>query len=190
MSLTFYWAISVFLMAFGGILLFRKKIMLWRGYDMLFIIVVINYPSLSLSIISWPLGHIVILVIAYLLLILLFYFLSRGRYTIYNVNAEMVSYTLNSVLKGEGIRYEIDGNIVILEDNENRTIKFKQSKLSMNSVEIDFSAIIKLPIYEKIRGELRMQIKQIETTVFSISGIFTFALGVILLSVVQFVNTK
>lgn len=181
MSLTFYWAVSVFLIAFGGLLLLRKKIMIWRGYDMLFLLITASHPSLATD--YWTLKELFFLYGSYLLLGLFSLFLIKGKYTIYNVNSKMVSAALASILKDSGLTYEVGENSILIEDNENKTIKFKQS---MNSVEVNFRDVTKLPIYEKIRGELKIQIKQIETTVFPASGVFTFALGVILLSVVQF----
>jgi hypothetical protein len=111
--------------------------------------------------------------------------INMGRYTLTNVNSQMVLDTLTEILKEKGISYEEEENSVILSNFDNKIISYKQS---FNSVEVDLREIRKNSFYKELKKELGLRIKKIKVRVFPTTGLFLIGLGVITMAIPQYIG--
>lgn len=172
---------GVLVILYGLILLTRRKFMVKRGYLNIFIFFMSTLnPTIKLMEMGYgfPLLFIGILLIFALVIII-----SRGRYTLTNINEKMVSSTLIDILEEKNLSYEEDKNTVILEDYDSKQISYRQS---LNSVEINLTEILTLPFYKELKVELRTRIKAINLTVFPTLGCSLIILGAIFLMILQY----
>ncbi|ABR47993.1 hypothetical protein Amet_1823 [Alkaliphilus metalliredigens QYMF] len=165
----------------GLILLTRRKFMVRREYDrVLHAFFIILGPILLLN----KMGHETrLLFIGVLPFIVFVIIVTRGRYTIYNVNTQMVSSALTDILEAKGMSYEEEKSFIIFKDYDNKRISYTQS---LNSVEINLRDARKLRFYEELRTELRSGIKDINLTVFPATGLFFIVIGAILIVALQY----
>ena len=117
----------------------------------------------------------------FFLLFILSIKINMHKFTLKNIDCQVVLPILTSILKEKNISYERYENKIILKDYENKEIKYIQS---LNSVDIDFNHIKSLPFYKEIEEELRYRIKKLELIIFPYSGLFYIALGIIILVIV------
>ncbi len=117
-----------------------------------------------------------------LFIIVLLIIISRGKFTLTNVTAEMVSTLLIQILEERSISYEERENYIYLKNYEDKCIYYKQS---FNSVEINLRNIRTLSFFKEIKKELRLRIKRIESTVFPTIGVIFIVLGVIFMIAVK-----
>jgi len=169
---------GILTITYGIILLTRRKFMIKRTYFSLFfpgfLILRQSIELAKMGNLSWPL---LMLTCVFILGILI----SRYKFTLTNVNSQMVSSILTGILKEKNISCEKYENKIILNNYNNKEIKYIQS---LNSVDIDFNHIKSLPFYKEIEEELRDRIKKLEVMIFPYSGLFYLVLGIIIMIVV------
>lgn len=184
-NLTIYYSFSmvfaVIIILYGFILLTRKKFMVRRTYDRLFILyLAILNPTISLI----EMGYGLQLFISISLVTVLMIIIGRGRYIITNVNAQMVSSILVDILKERNLSYDEKKNTVILKNYDNKRIIYIQT---LNSVEVNLKNVRNLPIYEEIKTKLKSRIKEVNVTVFPFLGLFYIGLGGIVIVALQII---
>ncbi len=176
---------GVLLILYGLILLTRKKFMVRREYDGVFVFFIATlHPTISLIEMGYGLQVLFICILPVTVIIIL---LARGRFTITNVNEQMVSSILTDILIEKNISYEKEKNSVVLKDYDNKRITYPQT---LNSVELNLKDIRNLSIYEDVKIELRSRIKEVKSTVFPSTGVFFLGLGIIIMVVLQYLLTK
>lgn len=174
------WGVAITL--YGLILLTRRKLMIRRVYDFLFLFF-ITMSNTTIELIKmgywiWPL-----LITA--LLFILAIIITRDRFTLTNVNSQMVSSVLTDILKEKNISYKQDENNITLKDYDNKRISYTQS---LNSVEINFKDIRSFDFYKELKEELRCRIKKLKLEIFPSTGLFYTVLGVIVIIVLQYLQ--
>ncbi|AOY76798.1 hypothetical protein [Clostridium formicaceticum] len=176
---------GVLIILYGLILLTRKKFMIRRECDGIFIFffTMLN-PAIQIIEMGYGIKYLIILILSVSALVI---FIARGRYTLTNVNAEMVLSALTDILNEKNISYGEENNTVILKDYDSRRITYTQS---LSSVEVSLKNIRNLSIYEEVKTELKSRIKQIDLTVFPSSGLFYIVLGAILMVGMQYFQKK
>ncbi|MCC5910990.1 MAG: hypothetical protein JJT76_11195 [Clostridiaceae bacterium] len=85
----------------------------------------------------------------------------RGRYILYNLDSQMISDVLASILEKMGIRYEHKGKTFILQDF-NKSISYEESS---DAIKVDLQKIRDLPFYKEIITELNLRIRELESTI-------------------------
>lgn len=176
---------SVFTIVYGIVILTRKKIMVKRMYESILLFVfIMSRPSLELSSQGYSLQFFFIVVLP---LALLYYLILKDRYTFININNEMVSDALTEILKDLEISYEESKNTLMLKEFMGKKITFTQS---LNSVEINFREINDLSFYKHLKTELKVRINKMERKVFPSTGIFYTALGVVMLVLFQYLESR
>ncbi|ABR48032.1 hypothetical protein Amet_1866 [Alkaliphilus metalliredigens QYMF] len=132
----------------GLILLTRRKFMVRREYDGVFYaFITILSPIILLNKMGYETRLIFIGILPFIVFVII---VTRGRYTIYNVNTQMVSSALTDILEAKGMSYEEEKSSVILKDYDNKRISYTQS---LNSVEVNLKDARKLLFYEELRTE-------------------------------------
>lgn len=115
-------------------------------------------------------------------MIIFFWVTFTGKYTLYNVNKEMVSTALTRILKEKNIAYKKIDDSFVLKDNDNKVIFYNQF---LNTVEINLKHIKNLPFYEEIKQGLINKTKEIDKRLFSFIGIGHVLFGIVVIVVVQ-----
>lgn len=194
---------GILIIIYGLIVLTGRKFMIKREYDSIFTIFIIilfniiryieyvlssgrsnNIISILLDLryIGWG-EMFYLLFIAFLFIVAVM--INMGRYTLTNVNSQMVLDTLTEILKEKEISYEEEVSSVILRDFDNKIISYKQS---FNSVEVDLREIRKTSFYKELKKELGCRIKKIKVRVFPTTGLFLIGLGVITMAIPQYIG--
>ncbi len=107
--------------------------------------------------------------------------INRHKFTLTNVNAQMVTSVLTGILKEKNISCEKYEKKIILNNYNNMEIRYVQW---LNSVDIDFNHIKKIPFFKEIEEELSNRIKKLELMIFPYSGLFYLVVGIIIMIVV------
>jgi len=89
---------------------------------------------------------------------------------------------ITNLLDEKGIVYEVMDNSVVLTNYDNKEIKCREF---LNSTEINFRSIIRLPLYRDIKYSLISKVKLIQETVFPTWGVIHITMGIILIVAVQ-----
>ncbi|SNS85431.1 hypothetical protein SAMN05446037_102424 [Anaerovirgula multivorans] len=173
-----YMLVGAIFILIGLILLTRKKFMVSKMYDASLITLIWISGIRFRAIDSMSYYHYIISIG----MIIFFWVTFRGKYTLYNVNKEMVSAALTSILKEKNIAYKKIDDSFVLEDNDNKSISYNQS---LNTVEIDLKHIKNLPFYEEIKQGLINKIKEIDKRLFPFIGIGHVLFGIVVIVVVQ-----
>lgn len=185
MDLTVIKIFSVFTIAYGIVILTRKKFMLKRIYESIFIFLIgMSKPLIDLSSQGYSLQYFFIVILP---LALLYYLIIKDRYILININYEMVLEALTGILKDYDISYEENKNTLLLKDYMGKKITFNQS---LNTVDISFKGISDLSFYKSIKSQLKVRINKMEEKVFPYAGILYTSIGVVMLIVFQHLESR
>ncbi len=108
----------------------------------------------------------------------------KGKYDIANIKKGTLIPIITNLLDEKGIIYEVIDNSVVLTNYDNKKIKWREF---LDSAEINFRDIRKLPIYRDIKDSLISKVKLFKETVFPIMGVFFIVAGIILIALEQLV---
>lgn len=171
----FYMSMAIFFMFIGCLFLTRKKFVFSNHCTALFLFVILFGPRMLGAEVYW---ETMLYIAVILLLIPVIYFIVRNRYTIANVNVEMVKNTIISVLEREGIGYHLvnDHVISLIEDQKNITYY-----CSLNCADINFKKIKDLPNFNLLKKEILHTIRNTEAKVFPSIGILFIVMGVVIM---------
>lgn len=87
-------------------------------------------------------------------------------------------YIHGSEVKRKNIAFEQNKNSIILVDYDDSEIIYGQS---LNSVEVNFRGVKNPHIYKEIKSEIKSRIRNIDTTVFPLIGLYRIAIGLIII---------
>jgi len=167
---------------YGLILLTRNKFMISRKYDAIFIFIMATLNP-SIELIKMGYEFLILLFDCVILIVLLA--ISNERYTLTNVNSQMVSNTLTDILKENDIVFEDDDDAIVLKDYDDKRIIYQQS---LNSVEVNFKEIRKLPFYNDLKKELKYRIRINSIKLFPSTGVFLIVIGVTFIIILQYLG--
>lgn len=185
MDFTIIKIFSVFTIAYGIVILTRKKIILKRMYESIFIfLLLMSKPLIDLSSQGHSLQYFFIVILP---LALLYYLIIKDRYILININYEMALEALTGILRDLDISYEENKNTLLLIDHMGKKISFNQS---LNTVDINFKEISDLSFYKSIKSQLKIRINKLEEKVFPYAGILYISLGVIMLILYQYLESR
>jgi hypothetical protein len=111
----------------------------------------------------------------------------KGRYDVANIKTETLMPAITDLLNEKGIIYEVIDNSVVLTNYDNKKIKCREI---LNSTEINFRGIRRLPFYGDIKNSLISKAKLIKETVFPSMGVFYIVAGIILIAVALLVASS
>lgn len=161
--------IVLVLIGFGGVLLSRKKLMVSRLIEQIFIALMI----LPYSIINYINGDYSIRSSIMIIIIVSCMFLTKRRYTIYNVHIKDILFLINDILSKRDIIYLNEENNIIFE---NTKIKIREFK---GCLEIDFCEMKDKQLYSQIKNEIKLRLNTIDKKIFPSSGMFYVILGIV-----------
>ncbi|MCW3489778.1 hypothetical protein [Dethiobacter alkaliphilus] len=165
-----------------GLILFSgRRFVMNKEYELLLLMLVTLMPIIISSMADGFWGVIVPPILIYFIGVRVV----KGRYTIYNVSAEMLETTLTAVLGENNIPYEQRKNAIVLKKDKNKSIRYTPS---LNTVEINQSEIAGLPENRAIKEEVITRIRKMETRVFPSAGVFLVLLGIAFVFVMRFVE--
>lgn len=180
--LTFLIIIGIFFVVIGCIFLTRRKFIYSKFYCLLLIISIVIIPQAISA--PYPITCIYIAVI--FALIPLSYYLMKDQYVIINVEAGIVEKAITSILEAEGISFKVNGNSIMIDDY----CKSIPYTCSLNSVDINFRNIRRLPFYRKIKEAFIYRIKSVEITVFPSIAVLSIGLGLVLIIMMIIIKIK
>lgn len=164
---------GIFLVAIGCLFLTRKKLIFSNYYYLIFLIGIAFSQNWATSS-----PYVKVEVCLSLVLVAIFFLLEGGRYTVANVDSEMVKETIISVLEKEQISYHvIDGSKIALDEYQ-KTIKYI---CFFHCADINFGKIRTLSVFRTIREEFFRRIKHIEVKVFPSTGVFFIVCGLFMI---------
>ena len=180
--------VGIVLIALGCLFLTKKRIIINQRYFIMFSyttifggIAIDQFGGNTINPI-WTNNYLLILAALYLFLGIISFFTIRGRYTIINVKIEAVMPVITKLLDKKGITYEVIDNSVVLTNYENKKINCEDV---LNSTQINFRDIIRLPVYDNVKDSLLTKVKLIKETIFPSMGVLFIMLGTILIVITQ-----
>lgn len=190
--------VGIIIIAIGCIFLTQKKIIFKQQYFIIFISTFIFGakaidPSGGMftdpygfggSIIS-PIPreqYLLIITALYLFIVVISYITMKGRYEIENIKIETLMPAITDLLDEKGIVYEVIDNSVLLTNYDNKKIECRKV---LNSTQISFSGIRRLPFYGDIKDSLISKVKLIKETVFPSTGVFLIVTGILFIVMIQ-----
>src|SRR5665647_48368 len=174
----YFGILGIVFIALGCLFLTRKKIIISRQYGIIIFNTII-FSQLAINP-SWTDQYLLIFAAVYLFFAIFSYIIMKGRYNIENIKKETLMPIITNLLDEKEIVYEVIDNSVVLTNYDNKEIK---CKVRLNSAEINFRGIIKLPFYDDIKDSLISKVKLIKETVFPIGGGLLIIMGIILIAV-------
>ncbi len=168
----------------GIVLLTGRKFMVCRGYVSIgtFFIVTLN-PTIELM----KMGSIIYPIIIGIPVFILGIVFTKDKFTLTNMNLQMVLPILTDFLNDEGISFEKENKALVLNDYDNKRITYTQS---LNSVEIDFVDIKDFLFYKEFKIKLRGRIKEDSIRLFPSSGVFYVISGGVFAIVLQYLQSR
>lgn len=169
---------------YGLILLTRKKFMVNRIYQSIFSFLIITMFWIAQSI---EMGRGLIIIIFNIVMIILAIMINKGKYTITNINTKILLSILTNILEEKDIVYEQEEKSIKLTGYNNELISYTQS---MNTVMINLYDIKGLPLYEEIKKELKIKVKEIDEVVFPTEGAIMLGLGVFFIAMIIYLEKR
>lgn len=196
----YYRIVGIIMIALGCLFLTRKKIIVKQQYFMVcWCTVVFGGKAIvpfggtyidpygfggSAIIPIWTDNYLLIIAGLYLFFVIISFVFMKGRYDITNIKSETLMPAITNLLVEKGIAYEVIDTSVVLTNYDNKVIKCREF---LNSTEINFRSIIRLPFYVDIKDSLILKAKLIQETVFPIWGVIYIMMGIILIVAVQLI---
>lgn len=190
--------IGLIFIALGCLFLTRKKIIINRQYDMIFICT-FTFGGQALIPFgrnftdpygfggnanpSWTDQYLLIVAAFYVLFVIISLIIVKGKYNIINVKIETIMPVIINLLDEKEIAYEVLEDSVVLTNYGNKKIKCREF---LNAIEINFRGIMKLPFYGDVKDDLMSKVKLIKISVFPSTGVFSVIGGIILMIIAQF----
>ena len=164
------------LITYGLFLMIGRKIFLRRLYDSVIVFIIVSSNPILNLIKSGNIKYEYIFSIFILLLpmIGLIYYITKGRYSIYNIKSKLLSDTLKEILNENKIAFEEQKNALLLKDWDDKQIRYKYF---LNTVELNTRDILDLPFLTSMLSQLKSRIKNNKTKVFPVSGVLFILLG-------------
>ena len=164
------------LITYGLFLMIGRKIFLRRLYDSVIVFIIVSSNPILNLIKSGNIKYEYIFSIFILLLpmIGLIYYITKGRYSIYNIKSKLLSDTLKEILNENKIAFEEQKNALLLKDWDDKQIRYKYF---LNTVELNTRDILDLPFLTSMLSQLKSRIKNKKTKVFPVSGVLFILLG-------------
>lgn len=172
------------ILLYGLVLLTRKKFMMSGVYVSILSFFIITMFWITQSI---EMGRGLIVLIFAILMIILGIMINTGKYTITNTNTKILLSILTNILEEKDIVYEQEGKSVKLTGYNNKSISYTQS---MNTVSINLHDIKNLQLYEEIKKELKIKIKEIDEVVFPTEGVIMLGLGVFFIVMIIYLEKR
>ncbi|HZK70044.1 MAG TPA: hypothetical protein VFD03_00810 [Clostridia bacterium] len=173
---------GIIIIILGCLCVTRKKIIISQQYYMIFLYTLIC-GGIAVNTI-WKYQSLLIIAVFYLFSIIIAYDIMKGIYNITNIKTETLMPVITNLLDEKGIVYEVRDNSVVFTNYDNKEIKCKEF---LNSTEINFRDIIRLPFYGDVKDSLLSKVKLIKETVFPTTGVYLIMMGIILIVVVQLI---
>ena len=176
---------GIIFIALGCLFLTRRKMIISSQYSGLLVGTFI-FGQLARN----PIGtdqYLLLIAAAYLFIVIFSYVIMKGRYIITNIKTETLMPAITDLLDEKEIIYEVIDNSVVLANYDNKKIKCTEF---LNSTEIDFRGIRRLPFYGDIKNSLISKVKLIKETVFPSMGVFYIVAGIILIAVALLVASS
>lgn len=168
------------MIGYGLILLQGKRIMIPRSLDSLLLsLLLLLNPTIQLM----KGGYALPILFTSGVLLIFAYVMTKGKYTITNVNMNMVKVAIIDVLKAKDIKYIEEEKDIILNEYQYTRISLSQS---MNSVEINLKDAKALEFYQELHTGLIDKLRKMEDKVFPSTSVFYIALGAILIIIMQY----
>ncbi len=182
MSVIMAYLFGALTICYGLILLRGKRIMVPRTLDssLLSLVLLLN-PSIALM----KSGYTLPILFTSSVLLIFAYVMTKGKYTITNVNMDMVKVAIIDVLKAKDIKYIEEEKDIILNEYQYTRLSLSQS---MNSVEINLKDAKELEFYQELYSGLVDKLRKIEDKVFPSTSVFYIALGTILIIMMQYLS--
>ena len=168
----YFTIVGIIIVAIGCIFLTQKKIFIKQQYFIIFICTFIfggKAISPSGGMFTDPYGfgeniispiprdqYLLIITAFYLFIVIISYITLKGRYEIENIKIETLMPAITDLLDEKGILYEVIDNSVALTNYDNKKIECRKI---LNSVEINFRGIRRLPFYGDIKDSLISKVK-------------------------------
>ena len=165
---------GIIFFSWGSLLLIKRKLIVSAIFVNILSSVISIYSFTTISELMPQFG-IILVVLSMGALIML---LHRGKHIVYGVNTNMISDILKDILKEERISYEEKESLFVLKDYDDISIEYKKSS---DSVSLDLKDIMKLPLYDIIKDEIKTRIEEIEENLFPKSAIMYILSGLGLL---------
>lgn len=171
----FYMGLAIVILFIGCLFLTRKKFVFSKYCTMLLLFAIFLGPRM----VEMPAYRNSILdIVVILLFIPVVYFIVRNRYTIANVDVEMMKNTIIAVLEREGVSYHVVNDHVISLDEMQKNISYY---CSLNCAEINFKKVRDLPNFNLLKKEIFHSIKNTDTKVFPSTGILLLVMGLVVM---------
>lgn len=167
--------LAVLIILWGLLLLTKRKIMVRRVYEVIFVLLIVISFTAKLIDRGYNNG-LQSLFLWFFIVFVLIIIINKEQYTIYNVTIEMVESTLINILEEKGLDFTKMNYNLVLTDYDSKQIYYDPSL--NNTVEVNFKDIKKLSIYTELKQELERRIKDIELQVFPSRGIISIVIGV------------
>lgn len=177
------------LITYGLFLMIGRKIFLRRLYDSIIVFIIVSSnPILNLvKLGNIKYEYIFSIFILMLPMIGLIYYITKGRYSIYNIKSKLLSDTLKEILNENKIVFEEQKNALLLKDWDDKQIEYKYF---LNTVELNTRDILDLPFLTSMLSQLKSRIKNNKTKVFPVSGVFFILLGLIYMIILLLISDK
>lgn len=180
MSNIHFYLVAGLIILIGLVLSLKRKYFINREYIGIFLVILNSVPFIDNNIMTYffmytlPFSLLAIMIL-------------RKRFTIINVNKEMVTDTLKEILAEKNISYrELDDSLILL-GYHNSSIYYNQSA---NSVEINMREVDDSSLAKELICELKVRIKQINEVVFPKTGLFFILLGLVLIVLLETIFIK
>ena len=178
---TFLKIVGVIVVAMGCLILTKKKLIISRQYDMIFLCSVLSINMVYNT--NWPRQYLLLIAAFWLLSVIISYIIMAGRFTITNLKTAALLTTLTKSLDEKGVLYELTDQAIILVNDDNKKIIYSEF---LNSSEINFRRIRKLPFYKELLNSLFLKVKLVKDNVFPSTGVFCVIMGIIFLALTAF----
>lgn len=121
LSIINFGILGIISIAFGCLLLTRKKIISNQQWGIIFFITFM-FSQLVINPI-WTDQYLLIFSVVYLFFVIFSYVIMKGRYEITNIKIEALMAAITDLLDEKGIVYEVIDNSVVLTNYDNKEIK-------------------------------------------------------------------
>lgn len=163
-----YMTIALIIILYGILICSKKKILISRVYmqSLLVFMLGINLLKSNGEGLLWTISIMVLLFIFSLVYL-------KGRFEIHNVSNEDMLLIVEKVLTQINIEFQVEGDSIVLS-------KFDDANIVIEMRELNLRKVMKLDFYSELINGIRVELKTLGKSRFSLLGPFYICLGLIL----------